>query len=183
VQELAGVAFGLSAARGRLNGGDPALASEIDDAAARVRGTMRDLRSTLVDLHPPALRRSGLRAAVGDLLSRLRADGVETSCDIAADLRLPETSEALLFRTAREALTNVRKHAAAGHASVTVARQGDRAVLAVTDDGRGFDPAAGAAEGHVGLSLLGDLVHESGGTLQVDSAPGRGTTVRVEMPA
>jgi signal transduction histidine kinase len=186
VQELAGVAFGLSAAGGRLNGGDPALRAAIEDAAGRIRATMRNLRSALVDLHPPALRRSGLQPAVSDLLSPLAADGVTAECDIPTDLRLPERSEALLFRTAREALANVRKHAAATTATVTVRREGDRVVLIVADDGRGFDEAAArerAAAGHLGLRLVADLVHEGGGRLDVESAPGRGTTVRVEMPA
>ena len=184
VQELAGVAFSLGAVSGRLNGDGSAKAA-IDEAAERTRGTMRDLRSMLVELYPATLHRSGLQAAVSDLLGRLQRDGIATRCDIPADLQLPEQVEALLFRTAREALQNVRKHAEARSVEVTVERRGGAVVLAVVDDGRGFETAGvmrGGAGPHFGLRLLGDLAEEAGGRLRLDAIPGRGTRVCVEVP-
>lgn len=56
-------------------------------------------------------------------------------------------------------------------------------MLEIVDDGRGFDPAVAPTEGHFGLRTLRSLVRESGGTLEVESAPGEGTTVRMEVPA
>ena len=85
-------------------------------------------------------------------------------------------ADALVYRVAREALRNVRDHSGAHRVDVVVTPS----KLVVTDDGRGFDAderARRRAEGHVGLSLLEDLVAQSGGRLTVDSAPGRGTTV------
>ncbi|MEA2312685.1 MAG: two-component system, NarL family, sensor kinase [Solirubrobacteraceae bacterium] len=184
VQELAGVAFSLSAVAGRLNGDDAARAA-VDEAAQRTRGTMRDLRSMLVELYPATLHRSGLQAAVSDLLGRLQREGVQTACDIPADLQLPEAVEALVFRAAREALQNVRKHAGAAHVAVTVERREADVVLAVVDDGRGFESAEALradGEPHFGLRLVADLAQDAGGRLRLDAIPGRGTRVCLEVP-
>ena len=183
VQTLAGVAFSLGAAAERIDGHDPPVRSMVDDAAGRTRQTMRELRSTLVDLYPASLERSGLRAPVCDLLDRLAGEGIETRCDIPRDLRLSPEVEALLFRVARETLHNVRKHAAAGAVAVRLATDGDTATLTVADDGRGFAPGDPRGEDGLGLRLLADLVDEAGGQLRIDAAPGHGTLVRVEVPA
>jgi signal transduction histidine kinase len=185
VQDLAGVAFSLAAAAERLNGAEPEVRGTVEDAARRARATVRELRTTLVDLYPASLRRSGLQAPVSDLLGRLRADGVEAECDIPADLVLPDATEALLFRVVRESLANVRKHANAGRVEVRISVAHGRAALTVADDGRGFDVARelDRAGRHFGLRLLSDLVAESGGRLTIDSAPGGGTRVHAEVPA
>jgi signal transduction histidine kinase len=121
---------------------------------------------------------------MSDLVGRLEREGIATGCDVPEDLVLPEPIEALLFRAAREALQNVRKHAGASHVDVSVRRRDDDVVLSVADDGRGFDPAE-PPEGevpHLGLELISDLAQEAGGRVQVDAIPGRGTRVRVEVP-
>jgi len=186
VQELAGVGFSLAAAAGRMEGDARAT---VEDAASRTRDTMRDLRTMLVELYPASLHRSGLAAAVSDVLSPLRAAGVETEVDIPADLHLPDPMEALLFRTAREALQNVRKHADATRVEIHVRSDGSRVWLTVKDDGRGFEAPASSngrngddgADG-LGLRLVADLAEDAGGHLNIDSTPGRGTMVRVEVP-
>jgi two-component system, NarL family, sensor kinase len=183
VQELAGVGFSLAAAAGRMEGDDRVA---VEDAAARTRSTMRDLRTMLVELYPASLHRSGLAAAVSDVLSPLRASGVETTVDIPADVRMPEPVEALLFRTAREAVQNTRKHARASHVAVRLEQENGRVALSVQDDGRGFTPQANGrranGEGGLGLRLVSDLAAEAGGRLDIHSAPEHGTLVRVEVP-
>jgi two-component system, NarL family, sensor kinase len=186
VQELAGVGFSLAAAAGRMEG--DARAS-VEDAASRTRDTMRDLRTMLVELYPASLHRSGLAAAVSDVLSPLRAAGVETEVDIPADLHVPDRMEALLFRTAREALQNVRKHADATRVEVHVRADRSRVWLTVKDDGQGFVSTPSndgngddGSDGGLGLRLVADLAEEAGGHLNIDSTPGRGTMVRVEVP-
>ena len=94
--------------------------------------------------------------------------------------------EALLFRSAQEALRNVASHAGASEVDVRVARDDGRVLLEVDDDGVGFVPADARTreqQGHVGLRLLTDLVGAAGGEVRVESEPGEGTRVRVEIPA
>lgn len=184
VQELAGVAYRLAAASVQLGTANGARGA-IDDAAARTRGTMRDLRTMLVELYPATLHRAGLQAAIADLLSPLGREGIETNSEIPAALALPEPIEALLFRAAREALQNIRTHAGATRVEVRLTTQGDNAVLTVTDDGRGFDPAlvpGDEAGRHFGMRIVGDLAREAGGELRVESQPGKGASVTVEVP-
>jgi len=193
VQELAGVAFGLApladAAAGR---GDAEEAGALRDASGRLRQGVRDLRTLLVEIHPPNLASAGLDAALSDLLSPLAAAGIGTHLDIAPDA-LPAgrdadgTALALLYRVAREAIRNAREHGGARSVSIalTCAAPGV-ARLVVTDDGRGFDAderARAEAAGHVGLRLLEGLAAQAGGALTVDSTPGTGTTVTLEVPA
>jgi len=170
VQDLAGVSYSLAAA------GMP-------EAAASTRRAVRELRALLIGIYPPSLQRSGLEAAVSDLLAPLSARGVAVQSDIPADLALPAETEELIFRGAQEALRNVAKHADPSRVAVTVHRSNGSVVLAVRDDGRGFDPAAlRAADGaSLGLRLLEDLVAERDGKLEVRSDAGRGTLVTLEL--
>jgi two-component system, NarL family, sensor kinase len=177
VQDLAGVAFGLAPlADDARKRGDDESARVISDAVACLRQGVRDMRTLLVEIHPPRLETAGLEPVLDDLLSPLRLAGIETQLDVVDGGR----ADALVYRVVREALRNVREHAKAGRVSVTVTPR--HAV--VRDDGRGFDAAERARrreEGHVGLSLLEDLAMQSGGTLKIESAPGQGTTVTLEL--
>jgi two-component system, NarL family, sensor kinase len=186
VQDLAGVGMSLAAAAERLHAaGDPESAERLSVAGRSARQTLRALRSLLVELYPASLRQAGLPAALADLVAPLRAAGVEAEVDVAAGLELSAAAEALLFRVAQEGVRNVLRHAGATHATVSAERRDGRARLAVSDDGRGFDPASGngRAAGHFGLDMLSDLVHDAGGRLEVRSRPGAGTTLEVEVPA
>ena len=178
VQELAGVGFSLAATASRMEGEER---EAVEDAAARTRDTMRDLRTMLVELYPATLHRSGLAAAVSDLLSPLRAAGVNVDADIPATLALPAHAEALLFRAAREGLQNVFKHAGAANVSVRVRQWDGRAELIVQDDGRGLSRDR---EPGLGLRLVTDLAEDAGGILELRSGNGTGpgTVLRVEVP-
>jgi two-component system, NarL family, sensor kinase len=186
VQDLVGVSYALSAHAAKINGGDPTASTALGAAADQTRHSVRALRTLLVDIYPPSLHRAGLGAALADLARTATARGLPTTLHAADDPELDEEAEQLLFRCAQEALRNAVRHAGAEAATVELSVAGDRAVLTVADDGRGFDPAVLAgrpADGHFGLAVLRDLVHERGGTLDVRSAPGQGTTVRVELCA
>jgi signal transduction histidine kinase len=172
VQDLAGVSYSLDAA------GMP-------EAAGSTRRAVRELRALLIGIYPPSLQRAGLEAAVSDLLAPLSARGVTVEADIPSDLALDPETEELIFRGAQEALRNVAKHADPTRVAVSVSRANGSVVLAVTDDGRGFDPSAADGDNgaSLGLRLLEDLVHERDGRLEVRSDAGRGTTVRMELAA
>ncbi|MDQ6806588.1 MAG: sensor histidine kinase [Actinomycetota bacterium] len=188
VQNLAGVTYSLAAARGRIDAnGDPAAVGEtIDDAARETQRSIRELRTMLVDLYPPDLHRAGLPAALADLLAPFAADSrTVTSLNIDPELNLPPSKEALLYRITQEALRNVSKHADAETIAVTLTKENGSVTLSVQDDGVGFQlPAPSPERGeHFGLRMINDLVQEADGHLAVESAPGGGTNVRVEVPS
>ena len=191
VQTLAGVSYRLSAVSEPLRGDDRPEAAAVAEAGTDVRRSIRELRTLLVDLYPPTLHQAGLGAAVSDLLAPLADQSIGTELDVDPDLRLTPEAEALLFRAAQEALRNVAKHADAEHVAVHVGRRNGHGLLEVRDDGRGFAPGApadpatngSARPGHFGLRMIQDLARDAGGTVIVDSQPGKGTTVRVSVPA
>ena len=129
------------------------------------------------------VQRSGLRAPIGDLMDGLAGAGLETRCDVQPDLRLSQETEALLFRVVRESLHNVRKHAQATRVDVSIRARDGVIALTIADDGSGFDTGGAHSDSGLGLQLLTDLVGEAGGHMRVDSAPGSGTVVRVEVPS
>lgn len=178
VQDLAGVAFGLAplAADARRRGNDEE-ARVVDDAVDTLRQGVRDMRTLLVEIHPPRLETAGLEPVLHDLLSPLRQAGIETHLSVDEG---PHAKD-LVYRVAREALRNVLEHANATRVDVTVTPT----TLTVADNGGGFDMHKWSSRieaGHVGLSLLTDLVEQSGGQLFVRPVPGEGTTVILELP-
>ena len=189
MQDLAGVAFGLAplAAEAQQRG-DEHAAGVLLEATGALRQGVRDLRTLLVEIHPPNLESAGMRVTLSDLLSPLEASGIATSVEVeesrnggAAD------SDALVYRVAREAIRNAQAHGRPSSVRVQVTRPApDMTRLVVSDDGAGFAPDARkrrGAEGHLGLTLLQDIVAQADGTLVVQSAPGAGTTVRLELAA
>jgi signal transduction histidine kinase len=184
VQELIAASYGLSAARERV-GSEGAAAEALERAEASCRAAVRELRSLLVEIYPPRLSAEGLAAALEDLITPLERKGVQASVDLRTDLRLPDETTALLYRTAREALRNAIEHAEPRTVRVRVARDNGNVVLSVADDGQGFvpdDALTRPADGHFGLRLLSDQVRDAGGTFKIVSTPGNGATVSVEVP-
>ena len=177
VQSLAGVSYGLDAAAEHA---EPAAAATMRESAADTRRTIRELRTLLVDIYPPDLHRTGLGRALEDLVAPLPRRGIAATVEVDADDALPPEVEALLFRCAQEALRNVVAHSGATRVDVRLSVNGS-AALTIADDGRGFDSTR-APEGHFGLRLLRDLAADTGAQLEIESAPSRGTTVRVEAP-
>jgi two-component system, NarL family, sensor kinase len=187
VQDLAGVAFGLAPlADDAGRRGATHEASELRGAVSRLRQGVRDLRLLLLEIHPPRLESAGLEGALSDLLSPLEAEGVATELRVDDGERAGSDRDALIYRVAREAVRNVQAHAEATAVRVEVSRPAPgTARLVIEDDGRGFaegDRERRSEDGHLGMTLLEGLVREAGGTLAVRSAPGRGTTVELEVP-
>jgi signal transduction histidine kinase len=188
VQDLAGVAFALSA-RARQDTGEAGGQADADaeQLAETVRESIRALRSLVIDLYPPNLREEGLASALGDLVERARDNGLPAELDVS-ELHdpLPDSVAGLLYRSAQEGLRNAVQHSGATRVRVRVATENRQAVLEVADDGTGFDDAVLAereAAGHVGLKALRGLVGDGGGSLQIRSSDGEGgTTMTVEVP-
>lgn len=180
VQDLAGSAFAVAAVAREVDG--TARASLLDTAQS-LRRSLRALRSLLVEIHPPDLRAATLPAALQDLCAPAAAAGVEVDVHVEDLGELPQEEAELVWRVAQEAVRNTLRHAQATRMSVDLRRAGDARVLTVTDDGVGFDPAAVSGTAHYGLRGLESLVRDSGGVLAIESAPGEGTTTRLETRA
>jgi two-component system NarL family sensor kinase len=186
VQDLAGVAYALSAtARRERARGSEADSSIIEDSAESIRGSIRSLRSLIVDIYPPDFDEVSFDSAITDLISRATDRGLRTELDIQLPDPLPDSGARLLYRTAQEGLRNTLDHADASSLTVRVKQRDGLAILEMIDDGRGFDAndaTKSRAEGHFGLVALRGLVTDAGGRLDVRSAPDEGTTLRVEVP-
>jgi signal transduction histidine kinase len=186
VQELAGLAFSLApVADGAASRGEDRDAAVVRTVIDRLRGTVRDLRALLVDLHPPTLATAGLDAALRDLVSPLSARGTSVELCVDDGGRLDADTQALVYRVAQEAVRNVIAYADATIVTVELAVVDSTARLLVEDDGRGFGQETRERrreEGHLGLSLVEELAQQAGGSLTIDSREGEGTRVRLEVP-
>ena len=130
------------------------------------------------------LQHVGLAAALrGYCRDFARSHGLPVVFRAAGELgTVPADVGLCLYRVVQEALGNVAKHAAAREARVTVERAGADVVLAITDDGRGFDPAAARGRRGLGLLSLDERVRLVGGRLTVDTKPQHGTQLRIVVP-
>jgi signal transduction histidine kinase len=186
VQGLAGASFTLAAEGDRAAATDPAAARAMQSVAADLRRWVRELRSLVVTIVPPALRAQGLRSSLVDLAAPLEGRGIEVTVEVADVEPLDAATEALLYRAAQEGVRNVVRHADATAVVLTVDRRGpDELVLTVRDDGRGLADAGESSRrrGSVGLDLLGRLVAAQGGRLTVDDVDGGGAELVVVLPA
>lgn len=185
VQDLAGLSYSVRAMADRVGDSSPEVAESLREDSATAKQAVRRLRTLLVEIYPPNLQRSGLPAALRDLVSTLEARGISGSLAVDEALDLPASVEALMFRGAQESLRNVVAHSGASNVSVEVGVDGGRAHLDVVDDGSGFDDGTAddlSDEGHFGLKLLRDLARDADGELTVRSERGSGTRVHLEVP-
>jgi signal transduction histidine kinase len=191
VQNLAGMAFALSAEASQLKAqasagdGRNGLLELLETSATETRGAMKDLRTLIIELSPPTLRREGLQAALLEVLREIKRKGTNTELDLQPNLRLREDRGALIFRVAQEILRNVAAHAQAKNVKVHLTTEDGSAILSIEDDGKGFrekDVERRRAEGHLGTAAIVELAEDAGGTLTIDSEPGRGTLVVLTLP-
>ncbi len=141
---------------------------------------LKEMRLLVYELRPLVLKREGL---VGALQHRLDAvegrAGVEARLLVHGEVKLPSEVEEALYRIAQEALNNALKHAAASAVIVTIHAEEQAAEIEVVDDGTGFDPQTANAGGGMGLTTMRERAEKMGARLEVESAPGQGTTVKV----
>jgi len=141
-----------------------------------------EVRQLSHDMHPPELKQLGLPEVLqGYCDSFSQARGLPVSCEVEASLaELSDGTALALYRIAQEALGNAAKHAAPTRVEVRLARAGPDVVLTIADDGRGRDP--GRVDSGLGLVSMRERARQLGGTFELDSRPGHGTTVRVAVP-
>jgi signal transduction histidine kinase len=182
LQNLAALRIGLAVqlSKGSLDG----LTGIVREAVDRLESEIFNLRSLITALRPIALDDAGVQAAIEDLAERARRDGVEVELRMEFGNgragRHSTELETTLYRITQEALTNARKHGSAGHVLVEIQDNDHYVHLAVGDDGQGFDPRA-KAKGF-GLHIMRERAELLGGTLEIDSEPGRGTRITVDLP-
>jgi signal transduction histidine kinase len=170
-------------AREELDATGP-VGEELSEIGQLTRGALAEMRALIFELQPGALAEEGLVAALTKQASALSArEGLMIEVDGPDEgLPLEREVEEQLYRLGQEALANVVKHARASSATVCIAARDDIVWMEVSDNGRGFDPAAVGPE-HFGLWSMQGRAADLGGRLEVRSTPGRGTVLRVEVPA
>jgi GAF domain-containing protein len=182
-QALYGVTLYAEAAARLLSSGEMDMAADhLRELRDTAQEALREMRLLIFELRPPVLQQEGLVAA---LQARLEAveerAGLEMEFKLEGDGRLPLEIEEGLYRIAREALNNALKHAQARRITVSL-RQVQRTVtLEIADDGIGFDPSTAREYGGLGLEGMEERAAQLGGKLTVQSRPGEGTTIRVEV--
>jgi signal transduction histidine kinase len=172
----------LQAARAVLSSDMARTEALLAKAQRQAEEALAEVRRSVSTLREPEAARP-LPEGLEGLAAESSAAGVPTALEVVGTVRsLPTEAEEALYRTAQEGLTNVRKHAEATHASL-VLDYGDAATVAleVRDDGRGAEPDAGATLGF-GLLGLQERAARLGGRFTIDTGPGRGLTLRVEVP-
>jgi len=161
----------------------PRAATAMDTVSELAGEAQDELRAVIEGLAPPSLREPG---DLGSSLRRYaalagRAHGVPVTVTSAGSLSLDPATELAVYRVAQEALHNALRHSGGHQVTVSVRGSARRVVLEVADDGSGFD-GSGAPAG-LGLASMRQRAAAAGGTVRVESVPGKGTTVRLEVPA
>jgi len=161
----------------------------LDDAAddlVKIKDTKQDtsdrVRALIRDLHRSPLGPAGLEEAIhGFIAETARDSGVRFHTDISS-VALPAPIALLLYHIAREATMNALKHANASNMWVTVKEEDENIEMVLRDDGDGFDTEAPGPEGHYGMAMMSERATVGGGTFEIQSATGEGTTITVRFP-
>ncbi len=168
--------------------GDAArLKTSLEELRREVDGVVEGTRRFIQGLRPPLLEEMGIATSLKWLADEAgEEEGIEVTAAIEGEERpVPDAIELAVFRIAQETLNNARKHAGATRVDLTLAFEKDRLRLRVADNGSGFTmpaPDRLAADGKFGLVGMAERARLVGGSFKVDSRPGRGTTVTLEMP-
>ncbi len=179
-QYLAGAIMHFQAWEAAL--GDHPGRDEINEGMRLLQAAADESRRLIGGLRPPALDELGIVEAIESLVSDARAEVAEVVFrhDLPGS-RLPPSLETAIFRIVQESLSNVRKHAEAGRATVEVAREAGLVRIRVSDDGRGFDPKA-VPEERFGLEGIRQRARLFGGEPRIEATPGHGCTIEVALP-
>ena len=183
-QNLFSLSLTAETAAGLLRTDPERAEAELRHVQRLAHETQAELRSLVFGLRPPELDRDGLVTTVGKQLDVLsRAHGIKAEVRSRGDAVLATDTEVEVYRIVQEALNNVVRHAGATSVTVDLDLSPETVLVVVRDDGRGFDPEARAIRARrLGLTSMRERAHDLGGDLTVESTPGAGTTVRIEVP-
>ena len=187
-QNLSALNINLDIVLGALgDAADQGLRMRLRDSLGLVDGTLQTIENVMADLRPPLLEEYGLGAALAwyaEQFAKRTAIAVEID-DRARERnrRLRREAAVALFRIAQEALTNVARHANASRVWLRLEADAAEMRLTVRDDGSGFDCAAAEARAsRLGMTTMKERMDAAGGSLALESAPGKGTTLTARVP-
>lgn len=159
------------------------LDETIGHISSVAQAAMAEMRALIFELRPESLAAEGLVAALTKQAAALRArHGIQVLLELCDEPELSIETKEVLYRVAQEASHNTIKHAGAGTLSFGLACNDGHVTLLVVDDGKGFD-AGGQFPGHLGLQSMRERALRLGGSLDITSVPGSGTTIRLRVPA
>lgn len=157
-----------------------------DDAAAKLRQLAQMNRHALAEMRVMLneLRTDGiveqplshLISTLADEFAQGQGDGMRIECEISGDTLLPLDVQAMMYRIAQESLNNIARHAQASHVAIALEALPGQTMLSISDNGRGFDPAA-VPTGHLGLQIMRERARRIDAVLEVESQAGLGTTI------
>lgn len=161
---------------------DDQAVAQLDKIQALAKSVLTEMRSLVFELRPTAVTQIGLIPALRHHITMLeREHGLIVALDITGEANLPEDSTQRLFLVIQEALNNVVKHGQTDRANLTLRFDDRDLFLRIEDFGRGFSTEAIITEGNPGLLSMQERVDSIGGILKIDSYPGQGTSVTVEV--
>ena len=182
-QSLYGINLYAEAAGGQMALGQyDQVRQYLTDIQNTAQESLADMRLLIYELRPPVLEREGLVAALQNrLYSVENRAGLKTTLKGNLEERLPLPVEEGLYRIAHEALNNTLKHAHAKNVMVTVQQDGQTITMEIADNGIGFDPESACRDGCLGLVSMRERALAHGWQFSVNSSPGLGTRIRVEV--
>jgi PAS domain S-box-containing protein len=181
-QALFGIGLGARTARTVIEN-DPAKAiAPLDYVLSLAEAGLAEMRALIFELRPEALQEEGIIAALQKQAAALRARyGIEVDASLDEIGDVPLETEEALYRIAQEAMHNTVKHARATRVDLMLSRDGERVLLWIADNGKGFD-TSGTFPGHLGLHTMRERAERLGGTFALTSAPGQGSRIDVSVP-
>jgi signal transduction histidine kinase len=181
-QGLYAIILSTLAAEEMVGEGEGPLWTTLKHVLWQAQTALNETRALIFELRPELLQQEGLIAALQDHIARVQAgSGMEVTMSFCAEPDLPLSVKEALYRIVQQALQNVVEHAHALQAEIRLSCAERGVELEVHDNGAGFDPSA-VTPGHLGLRSMLERVTRLGGTMQIDSSPGAGTTIRVSFP-
>jgi signal transduction histidine kinase len=182
-QALYGITlYSEAAARQMLAGELDLTASHLCEIQETAQESLREMRLLIFELRLPMIKQDGLEAALQARLEAVESRvGMEISFQTHLDGRLAPDVEEGLYRIAQEALNNTLRHADASRVGIRLWQNGRTVTLEIQDDGVGFEPGQDGQRGGFGLRGMAERAARLGGELKVDSRPGQGTRIAVEV--
>ncbi len=185
IQSIYAVGLTLEHARLLVKEDPQGMLQRIEQAICDLNSTIRDIRAYILDLRPRQLRNENLMQGIRRLIQEFRANTLLTVNLQGSDEEMSVLGEAqavALFHICQEALANIAKHARARTVNISLWLSADRALMEISDDGRGFDlEKMQMTIGH-GLSNMQTRAHNAGGDIEITSEPGNGTTILAWVP-